>query len=99
MHPASAAASGIAVDGGDSFSEEAAAEKHMAQLQHNLWVTNSRLAALSVITGGGKWVEKDLSRSALPAPRFFDCGKEVLALRGKRRVPSSLRRRITASSH
>jgi hypothetical protein len=22
-----------------SFSEEAAAEKHMAQLQHNLWVT------------------------------------------------------------
>jgi predicted phage-related endonuclease len=34
-----------------SFSEEAAAEKHMAQLQHNMWVTNSRLAALSVITG------------------------------------------------
>jgi putative phage-type endonuclease len=40
-----------------SFSEEAAAEKHMAQVQHNMWVTNSRLAALSVITGGGKWVE------------------------------------------
>src|SRR5207342_2919707 len=40
-----------------SFSEEAAAEKHMAQLQHNMWVTNSRLAALSIITGGGKWVE------------------------------------------
>ena len=40
-----------------SFSEEAAAEKHMAQLQHNMWVINSRLAALSVITGGGKWVE------------------------------------------
>jgi predicted phage-related endonuclease len=40
-----------------SFSEEAAAEKHMAQLQHNMWVTNARAAALSIITGGGKWVE------------------------------------------
>jgi hypothetical protein len=40
-----------------SFSEEAAAEKHMAQLQHNMWVINATAAALSVITGGGKWVE------------------------------------------
>jgi predicted phage-related endonuclease len=40
-----------------SFSEEAAAEKHMAQLQHNMWVVAARSAALSVITGGGKWVE------------------------------------------
>jgi putative phage-type endonuclease len=40
-----------------SFSEEVAAEKHMAQLQHNMWVCNSRAAALSVVTGGGKWVE------------------------------------------
>ena len=40
-----------------SFSEEAAAEKHMAQLQHNMWVTASRNAVLSIITGGGKWVE------------------------------------------
>jgi hypothetical protein len=40
-----------------SFSEEAAAEKYMAQLQHNMWVTASRAAVLSVITGGGKWVE------------------------------------------
>jgi predicted phage-related endonuclease len=40
-----------------SFSEEAAAEKHMAQVQHNMWVTQSRTAALSIITGGGKWVE------------------------------------------
>ena len=37
-----------------SFSEEAAAEKHMAQLQHNMWVTASRMAVLSIITGGGK---------------------------------------------
>jgi hypothetical protein len=40
-----------------NFSEEAAAEKHMAQLQHNMWVTASRSAVLSPITGGGKWVE------------------------------------------
>ena len=40
-----------------SFSEEAAAEKHMAQLQHNMRVVAARSAVLSVITGGGKWVE------------------------------------------
>jgi len=39
-----------------SFSEEGAAEKHMAQLQHNMWVINARGASLSIITGGGKWV-------------------------------------------
>jgi predicted phage-related endonuclease len=40
-----------------SFSEEAAAEKYMPQLQHNMWVVATRNAVLSVITGGGKWVE------------------------------------------
>ncbi len=40
-----------------SFSEEAAIEKHTAQLQHNMWVVAARSAVLSVITGGGKWVE------------------------------------------
>jgi predicted phage-related endonuclease len=40
-----------------SFSEAGAAEKYMPQLQHNMWVTNARLSVLSVITGGGKWVE------------------------------------------
>src|SRR6202521_1812859 len=40
-----------------SFSEEGAAEKYMPQLQHNMWVTNAKEAALSIITGGGKWVE------------------------------------------
>jgi predicted phage-related endonuclease len=37
-----------------SFSEGAAAEKHMAQLQHNMWVVAARTAVLSVITGGGQ---------------------------------------------
>src|SRR5258707_191268 len=40
-----------------SFSEEAATEKHIAQVQHNMWVTHSREAVLSIITGGGRWVE------------------------------------------
>jgi predicted phage-related endonuclease len=40
-----------------SFSEEAALAKYMPQLQHNMWVVAARSAVLSVITGGGKWVE------------------------------------------
>jgi predicted phage-related endonuclease len=48
-----------------SFSDEAAAEKHMAQVQHNMWVTNAREAALSIITGGGKWVEIKIAADSL----------------------------------
>ncbi len=40
-----------------AFSEEGAAGKYMAQVQHNMWVTNAKTSILSVITGGGKWVE------------------------------------------
>jgi predicted phage-related endonuclease len=40
-----------------AFSQEAAAEKYMPQLQHNMWVVAARTAVLSVITGGGKWIE------------------------------------------
>src|SRR6476469_7356676 len=49
-----------------SFSEEMAAEKHMAQVQHNMWVTNATGAVLSIITGGGKWVE-----IKIPADSFY----------------------------
>ena len=48
-----------------SFSEEAAAAKHMAQLQHNMWVIGARAAVLSIITGGGKWVEITIPADAL----------------------------------
>jgi len=48
-----------------SFCEEGAAEKHMAQLQHNMWVTNARTAVLSIITGGGKWVELTIPADVL----------------------------------
>src|SRR5260370_34210248 len=48
-----------------SFWEEGAAEKHMAQLQHNMWVTNTKMSVLSIITGGGKWVEIVIAADSL----------------------------------
>lgn len=48
-----------------AFSEEGAAQKHMAQLQHNMWVTNAKLSALSIITGGGKWIEIEITADPL----------------------------------
>jgi hypothetical protein len=56
-----------------SFSEEAAAEKYMAQLQHNMWVVASRAAVLSVITGGGKWVEITTHADPLYQRKFWRC--------------------------
>src|SRR5262245_10773529 len=49
-----------------SFSEVIAAEKWMPQLQHNMWVINAKAAVLSIITGGGKWVE-----IAIPADPLY----------------------------
>jgi predicted phage-related endonuclease len=54
-----------------SFSEEAAAEKYMPQLQHNMWVTHLRTSVLSIITGGGKWVEIAIERSRCAALKLF----------------------------
>jgi predicted phage-related endonuclease len=48
-----------------SFSEEGAAEKYMPQLQHNMWVTNAKMSVLSIITGGGKWVEISIAADPL----------------------------------
>lgn len=63
-----------------SFSEEAAAAKHMPQLQHNMAVANRQMARLSILTGGGKWVlitaEADpIYQDALLEAelRFWDC--------------------------
>ena len=63
-----------------SFSEKAAAEKHMAQLQHNMWVTASRTAVLSIITGGGKWVEMTIPADPLycRSDSGFKCGSYSL---------------------
>jgi hypothetical protein len=63
-----------------AFSEEAAAEKSMPQLQHNMWVVTARSAVLSVITGGGKWVrDHHPCRSALSASHCYRRTK-ILAL-------------------
>jgi predicted phage-related endonuclease len=40
-----------------SFSEESAIAKYAPQLQHNMWIVAARGAVLSIITGGGRWVE------------------------------------------
>jgi hypothetical protein len=34
-----------------SFSEETAAEKYMAQVQHNMWITHLRTSVLSAANG------------------------------------------------
>jgi len=70
-----------------SFSEEAAAEKHMAQLQHNMWVIQSRTAVLSIITGGGKWVEMTIPADPLYQHLLLTAEKKFLALRRNWRVP------------
>jgi predicted phage-related endonuclease len=59
-----------------NFSEEAAAAKHMAQLQHNMWVTASRTAVLSIITGGGKWVEMTIPADPLYQHLLFTAEKK-----------------------
>jgi predicted phage-related endonuclease len=48
-----------------NFTEVSAAEKHAAQLQHNMFVVAARTAVLSTITGGGKWVEIKTSADPL----------------------------------
>src|SRR5471032_2239970 len=80
-----------------TFSEEAAAEKHMAQLQHNMWVIASRMAVLSIITGGGKWVEMTIPADPL-YQHLLLTREEVLALRGERRDPSFVRGRAAPTA-
>jgi predicted phage-related endonuclease len=59
-----------------SFSEEGAAEKYMPQLQHNMWVTNATTAVLSIITGGGKWVEISIAADSLYQHLLFTAEKK-----------------------
>jgi hypothetical protein len=59
-----------------SFSEEGAAEKHVPQLQHNMWVTNATNSVLSVITGGGKWVEIAIAADSLYQHLLFAAEKK-----------------------
>ncbi len=59
-----------------SFSEEGAAEKHMAQLQHNMWVTNAKTGVLSIITGGGNWIEITVPADSLYQHLLFTAEKK-----------------------
>jgi predicted phage-related endonuclease len=58
------------------FSEESAAQKYLPQLQHNMWVTNSTTSVLSVITGGGKWVEIAVPADSLYQHLLFTAEKK-----------------------
>ena len=77
-----------------TFSEEAAAEKHMAQLQHNMWVTNARSAVLSIITGGGKWVELTIHADPLYQHLLITAERKFW-----RCVRTARRRACSGSSH
>ena len=71
-----------------SFSEEGAAQKHMAQLQHNMWITNAKQSVLSIITGGGKWWRsasaptRSTSTSCSRRSRSFGAASRTASLRG-----------------
>jgi predicted phage-related endonuclease len=60
-----------------SFAEDAATDKHMPQLQHNMLVTGARRAYLSILTGAARWalveVEADpvYQTVLLQVERFF----------------------------
>src|SRR5215831_5377735 len=75
-----------------SFSEEAAVEKYMAQVQHNMWVTHLRTSVLSIITGGGKWVEITVPMD----PLYLSV---LLALRAIGRSPPPRPGRAAAPTH
>ena len=82
-----------------SFSEEAAAEKYMSQLQHNMWVVASRSAVLSVITGGGKWVEIKTHADPLYQHLIVTAERKFWAMRREWRGPYPVRRRPSEASH
>jgi hypothetical protein len=48
----------------------------MPQLQHNMWVTNAKLSVLSIITGGGKWVEISIAADPLFQHLLFTAEKK-----------------------
>ncbi len=81
-----------------TFSEEAAAEKHMAQLQHNMWVTASRTAVLSIITGGGKWVEITIPADPLYQHLLLTAEKKFWRCVESGETPAPVRRRAAAAA-
>lgn len=75
----------------------AAAEEHMAQFQHDMWVIQFLSAVLSIITGGGKWVEMTFPTDPLcqhlpySREKFWRCVRAVDPPRPDRAKAAELR--------
>ena len=82
-----------------SFSEEAAVQKYMPQLQHNMWVVAARSAVLSVITGGGKWVEITTHADPLYQHLIVTAERKFWRCVESGEPPSSLWRRAAEAAH
>ena len=82
-----------------SFSEEAAAEKYMAQLQHNMWVTHLRTSVLSIITGGGKWVEITIPMDPLYLSVLVSAEKKFWRCVQSGETPAPHQCRAAAAAH
>ena len=81
-----------------TFSEEAAAAKHMAQLQHNAWVIAARSAVLSIITGSGKWVEISIQADPLYQHLLLTAEKKFWRCVETGEPPTPVRRRAAAAA-
>ncbi len=75
------------------FSEEAALSKYAPQLQHNMWVVAARSAVLSIITGGGKWVEIKTSPDPLYQHLIVTAERKFWRCVETGEVPSAVRHR------
>src|SRR5262249_51379406 len=59
-----------------NFDENAALQKHYWQLQHNMMVTKSKRAFLSIITGGGKYCCIEVTASAADQALLLDAERK-----------------------
>jgi predicted phage-related endonuclease len=82
-----------------SFSEEAAVEKYMAQVQHNMWVTHLRTSVLSIITGGGKWVEIAIPMDPLYLSVLVSAEKKFWRCVQSGEPPHLIKCRAAAAAH
>jgi predicted phage-related endonuclease len=59
------------------WSRETTAERHMAELRHDMLVAGTKRSVLSVITGGGQWIELSIEADPIyqtnlvAAEKFF----------------------------
>ena len=63
-----------------------------------MWVVADRSAVLSVITGGGKWVEITTHADPLYQRLIVTAEREILALRRERQPPAPVRGRAAKAA-